>query len=424
MESLRSVWKIKELRNKILFTVAVLFVFRLGCSLPVPFISPNALEMLFGTGTLMFLNMVSGSALARCTLFALGVSPFINASIVIQLMTVVIPSWEQMQKEDDGKKKLERYTRYCALFFACIMAVGYVALLKGYGAFQYTSGAAFWFAAVVAVFCFAGGSMATVWLGERIDEYGIGNGVSMLILAGIISRWSNLTNVVLTITTNVQAGKWWYILFGLLAVIFLIAAVVYVVYISNAEQKVPIQYAGKSGRRGGASYVPLKLIMSGVMPVIFASSILSLPATIAAFVNETAHPKLYAALSLFSHTSVLYIALLVALIFFFNFFYISIQFNSVEMANRLRKNGGVIPGFRPGTPTVEYLDRAIKKLALSGAASLAIVAAFPSLLSMAVNLPMQFGGTSLLIIVGVATETVRSIDSYRTVRHHRGFLSA
>ena len=422
MQSLRSIWTIKELRDRILITLGILLVFRIGCSLPVPFISPNALEALFGTGTLMFLNMVSGSALARCTLFALGVSPFINASIVIQLMTVVIPKWENMQQEEAGKKKLERYTRYCAMIFSVIMAIGYVAILKGYGALQYTSGPAFWFAATVAVCCFCGGTLATVWLGERIDEFGIGNGVSMLIFAGIISRWSNVTGVVLTVVENVQAGNWWYIFIGIGTLVVMIAAVVYVVYISNSEQRIPVQYAGKSGKRGGASFIPLKLIMSGVMPVIFASSVLSIPATIGAFIDSTKHPHLYSFLSLFMHTSFVYIVLLVGLIFLFNFFYISIQFNPVEMANKLRKNGGTIPGFRPGTPTVEYLNRVMKKLAVSGAVSLAIIAAFPTLLSAASDLPMQFGGTSLLIVAGVATDMVRSVDSYRTVRHHQGFL--
>ena len=267
----------------------------------------------------------------------------------------------------------------------------------------------------------------TIWLGNKIDEKGIGNGVSLIIFAGIVARWSSVYSAVQNIILNVSAGKWYFIGFGVLLVVFVLASIWFVVYVSGAERRVPIQYAGRTnGRvqyRSQSSFIPLKLIMSGVLPIIFASTILSLPQTIAMFMDATKHPQMVSMMAGFNSSNWIYCVLYIALIFFFNYFYVSIQFDPVEMANNLRKNGGTIPGIRPGKTTSDYMAKAMHQLAGTGSLALALIALAPILLGNTTGLAVQLGGTSLLIVVSVATELMTSMDSYVTVRHHKGFLS-
>lgn len=423
MKKLKCLWAITELRQKLLFTAMILLLFCLGSRVPTPFVAPGALGVLFGeTGFLNYLNLLSGSSLAQCTVFALGVAPAINASIIMQLLCVAIPKWENLAKTEDGHKTLERYTRFCTLALAALMAVGYYLMAKSYDAVKYTSGATGVFCGVVVTTVFVAGAMTVQWLGELIDAKGIGNGLSMLIFAGIVSRWSGLVATARQIMQRTAAGQWWYLLIGAALVAFLLISMWYVVRVNAAEKRVPVQYAGGSGRRGAASFLPLKLMMGGVMPVIFAGSVLGIPSMLALFVGRENHPALYRALTSFGKGNWLYLLLYAVLIFAFNRFYMAIQIDSTEMAAKLRKNGGTVPGIRPGKPTAEYLDNIIRRLSVSGALALALVACTPILVADLTGVSMQLGGTSLLIVAGVAIEVMGQVDSYVTMRRHGGFL--
>ena len=288
---------------------------------------------------------------------------------------------------------------------------------------KYTAGKSGIFAAIVIIATFLAGSQISVWLGGRIDEYGIGNGVSLLIFAGIVSRWSDINSIVTNVVGKVKAGEWLYSLIGILTAVAMLAAVWFVTYSDGAERRVPVQYAARTQRvRPSASYIPIKLLMSGVMPIIFAGVIMSLPATLDMFIDATKHQRLHAVLSVFTTESCLYCLLYVLLIAAFNFFYIEIQFDAVSMAGSLRKQGGTIPGIRPGTPTTDMLNKALHRMALTGSFYLAAIALTPMVFSAMSEVRISFGGTSLMILTGVALEVVRSIEGYMTVRHHKGFL--
>lgn len=424
MNKLKAIWKIEELRGKILVTLLLLMAFRLGCCLPVPFVSNTALDAMFSNNSIFgYMNMLSGGALSRSAFFALGVSPYINASIITQLLCVALPSWEALQKETTGKDKLDEYTKRIALAMAVVMSVGYYFVLRNYGALKYTAGKGGIFAAIVIIATFLAGSQISVWLGGRIDEYGIGNGVSLLIFAGIVSRWSDINSIVTNVVGKVKVGEWLYSLIGILTAVAMLAAVWFVTYSDGAECRVQVQYAARTQRvRPAASYIPIKLLMSGVMPIIFAGVIMSLPATLDMFIDATKHQRLHAVLSVFTTESWLYCLLYVLLIAAFNFFYIEIQFDAVSMAGSLRKQGGTIPGIRPGTPTTDMLNKALHRMALTGSFYLAAIALTPMVFSAMSGVRISFGGTSLMILTGVALEVVRSIEGYMTVRHHKGFL--
>ena len=369
------------------------------------------------------MNMLSGGALSHCAFFALGVSPYINSSIITQLLCVVFPSWEALQKETTGKDKLDEYTKRIALAMAVVMSVGYYFVLRNYGALKYVEGKSGVFAAVVIIATFIAGSQLSVWLGGRIDEYGIGNGVSLLIFAGIVSRWSDINTIATNVVGHVRAGDWLYSLVGIAVAVAMLAAVWFVTYSDGAERRISIQYAARTYRvRPQASYIPIKLLMSGVMPIIFAGVIMSLPATVVMFVDATKQPTLYSVLSVFSSGNWLYYLLYVLLIAGFNFFYIEIQFDAISMAGNLRKQGGTIPGVRPGAPTTDMLNKTLHRMALTGSFYLAIIALTPMVFSLISGVQISFGGTSLMIMTGVALEVVRSIEGYMTVRHHKGFL--
>lgn len=300
MNKLKSIWQIEDLRKKILFTLLLILVFRLGCSIPVPFVSNTALDSMFSNDSIFgYMNMLSGGALSRCAFFALGVSPYINSSIITQLLCVALPSWEALQKETTGKDKLDEYTKRIALAMAAIMSIGYYFVLRNYGALEYTAGKSGFFAAVVIMATFLAGSQLSVWIGGRIDEFGIGNGVSILIFAGIVSRWTDINTIAHNIAVQVESGNWLYSLVGIGMVVAMLFAVWFVSYSDGAERRIPVQYAArKYNARGQASYIPVKLLMSGVMPIIFAGVIMSIPATVDMFVDAAKHVRLHSVLVL------------------------------------------------------------------------------------------------------------------------------
>ncbi|MFR7802421.1 MAG: preprotein translocase subunit SecY [Faecalibacterium prausnitzii] len=428
-QTFRNAWKIPELKNRLLFTLAILVVYRLGCAIPVPFITGSALSQMFSNGNMLsYLDMMSGGALSRCTLFALGVTPYINASIIVQLLTVAIPSLENIAKEPDGQSKLQQITRYAGGVIALVMSLGYYFVVRNMGALKYTNGAAGIFTAVVIIAAFTAGAQLITWCGEQIDDKGIGNGISLLIFSSIVSNWSSIYTTVTGLLTRAAAGEAkFYILLPLLVVLALVV-IVFIIIMTNAERRITIQYAkrvvGRKQMGGQNSYLPLKLNMSGVMPIIFASALVSIPGTIGSFlqIDQAAHPFWYAFFHTFNYTSALYVVIYLLLILAFNYFYVAIQYNPVEIANNLRRNNGSIPGFRPGKPTSDFLTRTLNKITLIGAIFLAAVAVLPIILGNLTGMSIQLGGTSLLIVVGVALDTTRSLDSFMTMRNHKGFL--
>lgn len=426
MSKVKALWSIPELRKKIIFTVALLFLFRFGCAVPVPFINSEMLSTLFSTGNAFdYLNLMSGGALSQCAIFALGVTPYINASIIIQLMSVVIPSWGKARKDTEGQKKIEMYTKILSVILATVLSVGYMLILGRYGALQYNSGFPNIFAGLVIVSCFVAGSQFVLWLGKKIDERGIGNGVSLLIFAGIVARWDSFIAIAQSAVHELQNGQWAVIVTLVLSIVLLLASIWFVVYVSGSERRIPIQYAGRrAGRsqyRSMGSYLPLKLMMSGVLPVIFASTILSIPQTIALFLDAGKHPAMVQGLLAFNSTNWVWCLLYVVFIFFFNYFYVGIQYDAVEMANNLRASGGTIPGRRPGRPTSEFISKAMNQIAGTGSVALTLIAVAPIFAQGIAGIYMPLSGTALLIVVGVATELVAALDSYATVRNHKGF---
>ena len=428
-DTFRNAWKIPELRKKLLFTLLVIVIFRIGCVITVPYINPEALQLFAGgTGNMLdYLNMMSGGALSQCAIFALGVTPYINASIIIQLLTVAIPALERLSKEgEEGRRKLTRITRYTGAGIALVMSVGYYLVLRSYtGVLAYTAGWEGIFSAVVIVFSFTGGAQLLTWMGEQIDFKGIGNGISLLIFAGIVSRWGNVITTARTMITNAMNGEIKYFILIPVIVILALAAIVFVVILTNSERRIPVQYAkrvvGRKMYGGQSSHIPLKVNMSGVMPIIFASALLSIPGTIASFI-QTDSPIWQGFFSVFNYNSLLYAVLYLLLILAFNYFYVAIQYNPVEIANNLRKNNGAIPGIRPGKPTSDFITKCLSKITFVGAIFLGVIAVMPIILGNVAGMNIQLGGTSLLIVVGVALDTGRSMESYMLMRHHKGFL--
>ena len=430
LETFRKAWKMEDLRKRLLFTLMILVLFRLGCAIPVPYISSGALSGMFSTGSMLtYLNMMSGGALSECTLFALGVQPAINASIIIQLLTVAIPYLENLSKEgEEGRRKLLRITNYVGAGLALMLSIGYYFIIRNMGALKYTSGFDGIFCAVVIILCFTAGAQLCCWLGNQIDKQGIGNGLSLLIFSGIVARWSGIYSSVTNILARAQAGEPMFYVFLPLLVVLALVAVVFVVILTNAERRIPVQYAkrvvGRKMYGGQASYIPIKVNMSGVMPIIFASTLCGLPGMIGGFINldPVKHPIWAGFFSAFSYTSPIYFVAYMLLIVGFNYFYVAIQYNPVEIANQLKKNNGTIPGIRPGKPTSDFISRTLSKITLIGAIFLAIVAGAPILLGNLTGTSIQLGGTSLLIVVGVALDTARALDGYMTARFHKGFL--
>ena len=434
-QTLRNAWKIEDLRKKLIYTILILVIVRIGCAIPVPFLNPAMLKlMVYDGGSLLgYLNILTGGAFSNATLFALSISPYITASIVIQLLTVAIPALERLAKEgQEGQKKIKKITRYTTVALALLQSFAYYTMLKNqYGAVNHTKGFAGVLAGFTIVFCFTAGAMLVVWLGERIDEKGIGNGISLILFAGIVSRvpyaiarlfgYFNPDNLVEG-ALPVQA---YYVLVPLVVILFL-AEIAFIVLMNSAERRIPVQYAKKVvGRKmygGQSSYIPIKVNMSGVLPVIFASTFLAIPGTIAGFFPPEPGSVWEYIANAFSYTSLIYAILYFLLIIGFNYFYIAIQYNPIEMANNLRQNNGAIPGIRPGKPTSDFISRVISKITLVGALMLAAIAILPILLGALAKMNIALGGTSVIILVGVALDTARSLESQMMMRHYKGFL--
>ena len=429
-ETFRNAWKTEDLRKRLLYTLLILILFRLGCAIPVPYITSSALESMFTTGSMLtYLNMMSGGAMSRCTIFALGVQPYINATIIIQLLCVAIPYLENLSKEgEEGRQKLTKISNYTGAAIALLLSIAYYFIIRRMGALKYTDGFAGIFSGIVIVACFTAGAQFVTWMGNQIDAKGIGNGLSLMIFAGIVADWSRVGSSFQDMLTRAQAGASGYYIMIPAMVILALVAVIFVVILTNAERRITIQYAkrvvGRKQMGGQNSYLPLKLNMSGVMPIIFASAMVSIPGTIGSFlqIDPEAHPVWYTFFRTFNYTSWLYIVIYLLLILAFNYFYVAIQYNPVEIANNLRRNNGSIPGFRPGKPTSDFITRTLNKITLIGAIFLAAVAVLPIILGNLTGMSIQLGGTSLLIVVGVALDTTRSLDSFMTMRNHKGFL--
>ncbi|WP_105203203.1 preprotein translocase subunit SecY [Neobittarella massiliensis] len=430
LETFRNAWKITELRKKILYTLMILVVFRVGVALPVFGVSPGALKsMVEGSGNLLgYLDMLTGGAFAKSTVFALSITPYINASIIINLLTIAIPPLERLAKEgEEGRRKLNRITRYVALGLAVALAIAYYFLLKNQNALTYTKGFSGIFSAIIIVATFTAGAMLIVWLGEQIDKKGIGNGISLIIFAGIVSRGSTVISKAVAYFQLAAEGEYKYYIYLPIILVLAVVVIGFVVLMTNAERRVPVQYAkrvvGRKMYGGQSSHIPIKVNMTGVMPIIFASSIISIPGTIKALFFKNATKGFWASfLALFDYNSLAYAIIYFMLIMAFNYFYTAVQYNPLEIANNLRKNNGTIPGIRAGKPTVDFITRILSKVTFIGAIFLGIVAVMPIGLTAISGVNIALGGTSILIVVGVALETVRTLEAQMMMRHHKGFL--
>ena len=436
LQTLRNAWKVQELRNKLLFTAFALLIFRLGCAIPVPFIDTKTLaDYMNAQSATIFglLNVMSGDAFSQATLFALSIQPYINSSIIIQLLTIAIPALERLAKEggEEGKRKIEKITRYATVAIALIQGFGYYTWINYYGFVA----EGVW-PAIVIVAAFTAGSSFVMWLGEQITEFGIGNGISMILFAGIVARGPSMVTSIIGGVSNWanDMDPATYITlhpaFIALIVVGMLALVAFVVFINDAERRIPVQYAkrvvGRKMYGGQSTHIPIKVNMSGVLPVIFAQSIASIPATIGMFVPsaQVEGSGWYNFLEAFDSNSLIYCVIYFLLIVMFSYFYSTIQFNPVEVSNNLKKNGGFIPGFRPGKPTADFIHKVINKIVIFGAVYLAVVALLPIVAGNLVTdvAHLAIGGTSVIIVVGVALETVKALEAQMLMRHYKGFL--
>ena len=426
IQTIRKAWGVPELRKKIVFTLLILLIFRIGNAIPVPYINTtllgNYLDSMSGT-VLGLYNVMSGGAFAEATVFALGVQPYINSSIIIQLLTIAIPALERLARDggEAGKKKIASITRYATVAIALLQGFGYYMICKNYNILEQQG---IWPALVIIV-SFVAGSSFVMWLGEQVNEFGVGNGISIILFAGILSRVPNMVTMGASyIRTKGSIGYLWIALL----IVGMLAMVVLIVHVNEAERRIPVQYAKRQvGRKmygGQASTLPMKVNMSGVLPIIFAQAIASLPATIWAFIGTpeegTVGRSIYNAIDT---KSVLYLIVYFLMIIGFSYFYATIQFNPVEISNNLKRNGGFIPGFRPGKPTSDFIAKVLNKVTLFGAIYLGIVAICPLIAGKLLgNSGLAIGGTSVIIVVGVALETVRALESQMMMRQYKGFL--
>ena len=424
LQTLKNAWKLVDLRKKILFTLLIIVIFRIGSHIPVPFVDVDALSNSATTGGDFFsyLNILTGGAMNYGALFAMSVTPYINASIIIQLLGVAIPALDRLRKEgEEGQKKLSTITRIVAMAIALLQGFGYFMMLSNAG---YLNIGSSWFdlifAGIVIIACFTAGSALIMWLGEQIDNRGVGNGISIILFAGILSR-----------APQAFAALWSYFFdyhmyIPVIAIILVFfAVIVFNVFMTDGERRIPVQYAkrvvGRKMYGGQSSHIPIKVNMSGVMPIIFASSILALPSTILSFMSNT-ESTMYRLLSVMGYRSVFYAIVYLLLIIGFAYFYVQIQYNPIEMANNLRKNNGAIPGYRPGKPTSDFIAKILSKITLVGALFLGVIAVLPIIIGSVGGINVSLGGTSILIVVGVALDTVNQLESQMLMRHYKGFL--
>lgn len=424
----RNAWKIQDLRKKILYTIFIIVIFRIGCAIPVPFIDADAFRQAMSSGSTGsftdILNVMSGGSFKDATLFALSITPYINASIIINLLTVAIPALERLSKEGEaGRQKLNKITKVASLVLSIVLGIGYYLTLKANGGIVYTTGAGGWFTAITIVAVFAAGASLIMWLGDCINEKGIGNGISMILFASIVSRG---LDAIKALIGAMQTGA--NIILIPVVIIIFVVLIGFVVFVTEAERRIPIQYAkmvkGRKMYGGQNTHIPIKVAMNGVMPIIFAMSLMSIPSTIVQFTGQPAVGTFwYYVYSLFAYTGPFYAILYFLLIIGFSYFYSAIQYNPIEISNNLRKNNGGIPGIRPGKPTTDYITKVISKITIIGAIFLGIIAILPIVFSAVTNVSgLALGGTTILILVGVALETSRSLESQMMMRHHKGFL--
>jgi len=441
-QTLKKAWGVPEIRKKILYTLLMIIIFRFGAAVTVPFLNSDVVKSWMDTkgsdgGFLDYLNTITGGAMSQATVFSLSITPFINASIIMQLLTYALPPLERMRDEgEEGRKKIEKITAFVAMVLAVVMSYGYYIILKrmtvegedgvAKRALKYMTGGDGIFAAVVIVTCFVAGALIVVWMGNRISDKGIGNGISILLFAGIAARFPTDAALLVKLTKD-NPSKYLFVSVGYL--LFIIAEIAFIVFMNEAERRIPIQYAkrvvGRKQFGGQKTHIPIKVIMSGVMPIIFAMSFMSLPQTIQLFKENKHDGSFYSKFCDFFSTrgwgfAVIYFILIIA----FNYFYVSIQYNPVEIANNLRQSNGGIPGIRPGKPTSDYIQRVLNKISLVGAIFLGIIAVIPIFMGMADPQlrALSMGGTTILIAVSVALETTRTLESHMMMRHHKGFL--
>lgn len=427
LQTLRNAFKTPELRKKLVYTLIIVVIFRLGSCLVAPFVDSSAMQKAIGMGNDFFslLNAFSGGAFGKSTLFALSVSPYITAQIIVQLLTVAIPALERLSKEGEaGRRKLNRIIKYSSVAMAALQAFGYYTIIRASGGISsaYMSGFAGFFVAAVIITVLTAGATLVVWLGDQITENGLGNGVSMLLFAGIIAGFPEQAQI---LVVKFMEGGINYILVPFILLVFA-ASIVFIVFMTEAERRIPVQYAkrvvGRKMYGGQSSYIPIKVNMSGVMPIIFASSLLAMPSLIMSFFNPTPGGFWDALRNALSVNSWIYVILSLVLIIGFNYFYVALQFNPVEIANNIKNNNGAIPGIRPGRPTSAYIKKIIGRITLFGAVFLAIIAVFPILFNKLTGIPVALGGTTIIIVVGVALETMQQLESQLMMRHHKGFL--
>ncbi len=437
-KTIRNAWSIPDLRKKLLFTLLIIIVFRIGSVIPVPFLDQNALAeaMKLITDTqdssnmLAYLNTLSGGAFSNATLFAMGITPYINSSIIIQLLCVAIPPLERLTKEGEaGRRKIGTITRYVTVALGLIQGTAYFFYLKntvtesGKHITVYNEGFSLWFSAIIIVLVFTAGTALMMWLGEQINKSGIGNGISILLFAGIIARLpATISDLINYWNLGGEGYTQYYFLVPLWVILFL-AIIWLITFMQDSERRIPIQYAkrvvGRKMYGGQSSHLPIKVALGGVLPIIFASSILSIPGTINLFLKLQGNWFF----DMFNSNSPVYITLYFLLIIMFAYFYTTIQYNPIEMANNLKANNGTVPGIRPGAPTAEYIKNILSRITLIGALFLAVIALVPHIYGAATGMGrMAVGGTSVIILVGVALDTVKQLESQMMMRHYKGFL--
>lgn len=419
-ETLKNAWKIPDLRKRMLFTLMMLVIYRLGAVIPVPGINRTVIDSMFSGsagGLLDFFDMMSGGAFKDFTIFALNIYPYVTSSIILQLLAIAIPKLEEIFKREDGKKKMAQWTRYITIILALIQATAYAV-----GFFNSAIIDKSFLSIATVIIVLTAGTAFLMWLGELITEKGIGNGISLIIMTGIVSRYPSDIGKMIYQFQNGSLS----ILEILIFLVFAFIVIVGVIAIQQGERRIPVQYAkrvvGRKMYGGQSTHIPMKVLMAGVMPVIFSSTILAIPQTLAFFFpSMTNWVQKYFSLS-GSPGVYIYTILNILLIIFFTYFYTAVQFNPYEYANTLKENGGFIPGIRPGKPTAEYLTKVLNRITIAGAVALAIIATIPTLIFSFTNLNVNFGGTSLLIVTGVALETMKQIEAQMLMRHYKGFL--
>jgi preprotein translocase subunit SecY len=437
LETIKSAWKIPELRKKLLYTLLIIVIFRIGSVIPAPFLDTSVVSEWMGANAsdgnfLNYLDTLTGGALSKATIFSLSITPFINASIIVQLLTYALPPLERLSKEGtEGRKVLNKISAFVALFLAIVMSLAYYLTMKSAGAVRYTTGFEGVFCMIAIMLVFIAGAMLVVWMGNQVNDKGIGNGISIMLFAGIIARGPSDIWDMITLAKDEPNP---YVFIVPLILVIYVAMITLIVFMNDSERRIPIQYAkrvvGRKQYGGQSTHIPVKVCMAGVMPIIFAMAFMSLPSTIGMFFPAADDPttfwqKFYAGfLNFFSYNSPWYAILYFVLIIAFNYFYVSMQYNPIEIANSLRQNNGGIPGIRPGKPTSDYIQRVLSKITIVGAFFLGVIAIFPIFFSMAVPdlSGLSMGGTSILIVVNVALETVRTLESQMMMRNHPGFL--